>query len=64
MIGIPNIPISYGIRVDENFPKIDKNSHGSITEIIVKNVKMIVAIPTILEIFDMNDFRCGLIKLK
>jgi hypothetical protein len=54
MIGIPNIPISYGTRFDENFPKMDENNEGNITETIVKNVKIIVVIPTRLEIFDME----------
>ena len=54
IIGIPNIPISYGIRLVENFPKIDENNEGKITDIIVKETKKIVVKPIKLEIFDMK----------
>ena len=50
--GIPNIPISYGIRLVENFPKIDENNDGKIIDIIVKETKKRVTIPIKFEIFD------------
>ena len=43
--GIPNIPISYGIRLVENFPKIDENNDGKIIDIIVKETKKTVTMP-------------------
>lgn len=52
--GIPNIPISYGIRLVENFPKIDENNDGKIIDIIVKETKKIVAMPIKFEIFDIK----------
>ena len=54
IIGIPNIPISYGIRLVENFPKIDENSEGKIIDIIVKETKKMVTIPIKFEIFDIK----------
>ena len=50
--GIPNIPISYGIRLVENFPKKDENNDGKIIDIIVKETKKRVTIPIKSEIFD------------
>tara|TARA_B110000014_G_scaffold196065_1_gene145124 strand:+ start:347 stop:535 length:189 start_codon:yes stop_codon:yes gene_type:complete len=52
--GIPNIPISYGIRLVENFPKIDENKDGKIIDIIAKETKNMVTIPIRLEIFDIE----------
>ena len=64
MTGIPNIPSSYGIMFDENFPKIDANSDGKIIDIVTNKTKKIVRIPIILEICSMINFRIGIIKLK
>ena len=52
--GIPNIPISYGIRLVENFPKIDENNEGKIIDIIVNETKKMVTIPIKFEIFDIK----------
>ena len=54
IIGIPNTPISYGIRLVENFPNTDENNDGKIIEIIVNETKKMVAIPIRLEIFNMK----------
>tara|TARA_B100001121_G_C18435821_1_gene501410 strand:+ start:119 stop:310 length:192 start_codon:yes stop_codon:yes gene_type:complete len=52
--GIPKIPISYGIRLFENFPNTDENNDGKIIVIIVSETKKIVTIPIRLEIFDIK----------
>jgi hypothetical protein len=52
--GIPNIPISYGIRLVENFPKIDENNDGKIIDIIANETKKIVIMPIKFEIFGIK----------
>ena len=52
--GMPKIPISYGIKLVGNFPKIDENNDGKIIEIIVNETKKMLPIPIKLEIFDMK----------
>ena len=52
--GIPNIPISYGIRFVENLPKIDENNEGKIIDIMVKETKKMVMTPIKFEIFDIK----------
>ena len=54
IIGIPNIPISYGIRFEENFPKIDENNDGKIIDITVKETKKMGTMPIKFEIFDIK----------
>ena len=48
------MPISYRIRFEENFPKIDENNDGKIIDITVKETKKMVKIPIKFEIFDMK----------
>ena len=50
--GMPKIPISYGIRLLENFPKIDENNDGKIIDITVKETKKMVMMPIKFEIFE------------
>ena len=52
--GMPKIPISYGIKLVGNFPKIDENNDGNIIDIMVNETKNIVPMPTKFEIFDME----------
>ena len=52
--GTPKIPSSYGIKLVENFPKIDENNDGKIIVSIVNETKKIVVMPIRLEIFDMK----------
>ena len=54
--GRPNIPISYGIRLAENFPKIDENNEGKIIDITVNETKKMVTMPIKFEIFDIKLF--------
>ena len=54
IIGIPNTPISYGIRLVENFPKMDENNDGKIIDITVKETKKMVTMPIKFEIFDIK----------
>jgi|TARA_B100001142_G_scaffold219267_1_gene217427 hypothetical protein len=53
-MGIPNTPISYGIRLEENFPKTDDNNDGKIIDITVKETKKMVTMPIKFEIFDIK----------
>ena len=48
------MPISYRIRFEENFPKIDENNDGKIIDVIVKETKKIVTIPIKFEIFNIK----------
>ena len=53
-MGNPNTPISYGIRFEENFPKIDENNDGKIIDITVKETKKMVTMPIKIAIFDIK----------
>ena len=52
--GIPKIPISYGIKLVENFPNVDENNDGKMIVIIVNETKKIITMPIRFEIFDMK----------